>query len=225
MKMNKTVIATAVAVTMGLGISGANAAAMTSASFVMLTAGGAQGNPDGDDTTVTGSIGGGAWSVASTTLFSGSLWATDSGTTFGPGTYTFDTMEGGTPNPLYTGIVVGAGQVGGHILFNWGAANASTSCGQDNCGIDVVNVWDVATAGGVTTYTSTDVAANRVGGNGIPSVLGPDGVLGLQMIDGPFKTFNANFNFTTAVPVPAAVWLFGSGLLGLVGVARRKKTA
>ena len=28
---------------------------------------------------------------------------------------------------------------------------------------------------------------------------------------------------TSAVPVPAAVWLFGSGLLGLVGVARRKK--
>ena len=28
-----------------------------------------------------------------------------------------------------------------------------------------------------------------------------------------------------AVPVPAAVWLFGSGLLGLVGVARRKSRA
>ena len=26
------------------------------------------------------------------------------------------------------------------------------------------------------------------------------------------------------VPIPAAVWLFGSGLLGLVGIARRKKT-
>jgi len=27
----------------------------------------------------------------------------------------------------------------------------------------------------------------------------------------------------TAVPIPAAVWLFGSGLLGLVGISRRKK--
>ena len=26
------------------------------------------------------------------------------------------------------------------------------------------------------------------------------------------------------VPIPAAVWLFGSGLIGLIGVARRKKT-
>jgi hypothetical protein len=29
----------------------------------------------------------------------------------------------------------------------------------------------------------------------------------------------------SAVPVPAAVWLFGSGLLGLVGIAKRKKEA
>ena len=28
---------------------------------------------------------------------------------------------------------------------------------------------------------------------------------------------------STVVPVPAAVWLFGSGLLGLIGIARRKK--
>ena len=27
------------------------------------------------------------------------------------------------------------------------------------------------------------------------------------------------------VPIPAAVWLFGSGLLGLIGMARRKKAA
>jgi hypothetical protein len=28
----------------------------------------------------------------------------------------------------------------------------------------------------------------------------------------------------TAVPVPAAVWLFGSGLIGLIGIARRRKS-
>ena len=31
---------------------------------------------------------------------------------------------------------------------------------------------------------------------------------------------NANI---TVVPVPAAVWLFGSGLIGLAGVVRRKR--
>jgi hypothetical protein len=30
---------------------------------------------------------------------------------------------------------------------------------------------------------------------------------------------------STAIPLPASVWLFGSGILGLVGIARRKVTA
>lgn len=63
-----------------------------------------------------------------------------------------------------------------------------------------------------------------------------DGIMGIPMAaGGPFAGFRANFNanlnpiadikdIPTAVPVPAAVWLFGSGLLGLVGIARRKKS-
>lgn len=40
------------------------------------------------------------------------------------------------------------------------------------------------------------------------------------------RSFDLAFKLNGAVvPVPAAVWLFGSGLLGLIGVARRKKTA
>lgn len=35
-------------------------------------------------------------------------------------------------------------------------------------------------------------------------------------------TFDATINVNT-IPLPAAVWLFGSGLIGLVGVARCKK--
>ena len=41
----------------------------------------------------------------------------------------------------------------------------------------------------------------------------------------PFNGFQANWRLEgvmSTVPVPAAVWLFGSGLLGLVGVARRR---
>ena len=36
----------------------------------------------------------------------------------------------------------------------------------------------------------------------------------------PLNFVNGN---VAVVPVPAAVWLFGSGLLGFVGVARRKR--
>lgn len=35
----------------------------------------------------------------------------------------------------------------------------------------------------------------------------------------------ADFAPSTVIPVPAAAWLFGSGLLGLIGFARRKRAA
>ena len=52
---------------------------------------------------------------------------------------------------------------------------------------------------------------------------------GLQYIN--YKTYNyyawavqsGDVSAASVVPIPAAVWLFGSGLLGLVGMARRKK--
>jgi hypothetical protein len=55
---------------------------------------------------------------------------------------------------------------------------------------------------------------------------------GTGSIADAFSTFGMNFNTTqlvpaavVPVPVPAAVWLFGSGLLGLIGISRRMKTA
>ena len=80
---------------------------------------------------------------------------------------------------------------------------------------------------------AADVANGDANGNCLglnPSselgvIAGDDGIGGSPMIDGPFAGFSANFDITaihiTNVPVPAAVWLFGSGLVGLAGIARR----
>lgn len=55
-----------------------------------------------------------------------------------------------------------------------------------------------------------------------------DSTIGIHMnfalSAGDRVTFDTRFE-VTPVPVPAAAWLFGSGLLGLIGVARRKKAA
>ena len=45
----------------------------------------------------------------------------------------------------------------------------------------------------------------------------------IQIVNTDAALLNYDF-ITTPVPVPAAAWLFGSGLLGLIGVARRKKS-
>ena len=39
-----------------------------------------------------------------------------------------------------------------------------------------------------------------------------------------FSTRNSAETATTDVPVPAAAWLFMSGLVGLIGISRRKKS-
>lgn len=57
-------------------------------------------------------------------------------------------------------------------------------------------------------------------------VADPFNIGGDPMDNGPFPDFNLNIDISsmtiTAVPIPAAVWLLGSGLLGLQGVARRR---
>jgi len=48
------------------------------------------------------------------------------------------------------------------------------------------------------------------------------------VVGGPFDGQIGNWEITgtvSAVPVPAAAWLFASGLVGLVGVARRRRRA
>lgn len=56
----------------------------------------------------------------------------------------------------------------------------------------------------------------------------PSGITSVQLFSNPVGS-TSSYNFSidnvtiSSVPVPAATWLLGSGLLGLAGVARRKE--
>jgi len=77
--------------------------------------------------------------------------------------------------------------------------------------------WQTAS---ITTTLGDDVA----GGVTLQLKSSCGAVLGC-VSDAYFDNVQMLIEPPSAVPVPAAVWLFGSGLLGLVGVARRKKVA
>ena len=76
-------------------------------------------------------------------------------------------------------------------------------CFGTGCSVDIGEVTQ-----GPTLYTGD-----------VDSTIGIHMNFGLSA--GDSVTFNTSFEITP-VPVPAAVWLFSSGLLGLLGVARRK---
>ena len=70
--------------------------------------------------------------------------------------------------------------------------------------IPIEVVWDIADTGVVTTVTAGTIPSDS------------------PIFPGSHMTFDGYLN---PVPIPSAVWLFGSGLLGLIGVARRKVCA
>ena len=137
------------------------------------------------------------------------LWDANDDGIFGGGGSTFATA------PMFWGSSTEAGDAAIAILNALGSVDWTTTSMSDGFVIpynvyqgdgltpgsdSISNTYDVYTAledderAWGSTLTDTTVWSNR-----------------------PIASFSV-----TTVPIPAAVWLFGSGLLGLIGVARRK---
>jgi len=98
-------------------------------------------------------------------------------------------------------------------VFSWRAAPPSTDIRAYNDGV-LVELFDPH----AQTNTSIPVDSGRY--YGFENILFDEIRLSIDSSSRTFFTLD-NLQYVSAIPVPAAVWLFGSGLLGLIGVARR----
>jgi hypothetical protein len=159
-------------------------------------------------TDYTGPGGASNATISSTTPFFSQAWTAHDVQLFGPGTYSFNSATGGgaTESGTVT-MTIAAGQIGAHMLFDWGGNN----------NIDVVNVWNtntvfsscgsssgtpVASLGVFASNCLWTGAANPAPSNTASTVFlfastdnDGDGTIGIPMAPGgPFGGFNANFN-------------------------------
>ncbi|TNF98218.1 MAG: hypothetical protein EP297_08670 [Gammaproteobacteria bacterium] len=187
-------------------------------------------NTDNNSTNFNMSLG-----SASDWPFFGFPWFAHHIRVFGPGSYLFDTSCtadqvqatggadcGGAPDEFFE-LNIPEGMIGAHFLLDWNVTKD----------IDVLQLWDLNTPftnpnpggplyqgpAGQTPSLDTVYSLASVDGDG-----DDDGTPGFDFIDGPFIGFSMNLNLTE-VPVPAAAWLFGSGMIVLIGISRRKKAA
>ena len=188
----------------------------------------------------------GTYTVALTGTFTASSWQITGGAAkFSDSGYLCQQGGNSTPaNILCTasGAPGGFTTTGGSLSWGWELDGAASGSGNVVAGIDVRDASNVliTTLSGVLANLSVDAAGNVTTNAGeIRRGLGSSAGCGggptqknvtysaalTTMTCGTITTAGLNVTGTAdVVPIPAAVWLFGSAL-GLLGVARRRMAA
>jgi hypothetical protein len=234
--------------TFGGGLPSATSQAMTDNGTTVASLGGPKGSGIGGDTyagilgiTVSGTT----FTVNGTTM-GGTV---DAGT----GAMTLDVTGRMGAVSSFPALYDEAWNVDNCTLTSTGCINNGNTVwnqfttGTASTSLATITGTNAAAAGDLNGDAVTDYKAILVTGGEVGSAWG--GFFGAGYIEvwniqlrstdalGLHSGFNVDTIFGTAggdfaqyapsavIPVPAAVWLFGSGLLGLVGIARRKKKA
>ena len=173
--------------------------------------------------------------ASAVSLFSGSLYMLDSnGNPALENTQctSCNSLAGEIDNNLTTLVDISAGTTnditGSNPLFDtgldWSITNLSFVINPDNT-ISATGTFLWTNYAGLTSSSFMQVS-QLLGPNG--EIVAIDGdsdlIKGNKLLDGPFQGYSIYLEGTlSTVPVPAAAWLFGSGLIGLIGFSRRKK--
>ena len=109
--------------------------------------------------------------------------------------------------------------------FNPGDWDVTNALGSGGWGKFDINLADPGSRTSSLTFSVTGVTGDTVDDYFIEAVAH---VGGFNVDGGDASAFiygeNTDRGGPPQVPIPAAAWLFGSGLIGLVGIARRKVT-
>ena len=134
----------------------------------------------------------------------------------------------GTPVMGLSQTSTGTLPVGAYINFSTGVYSIDISAVRYASAPFTIEAW-TSTNGTGTLIDSVEVTADWLD---LSSIWGAYNLTSNSQIHSLYLLGSSNWaiwddltvDTSPTVPIPGAVWLFGSGLVGLIGVARRKKS-
>lgn len=139
----------------------------------------------------------------------------------------FDMIAGGGLNLAFDASVLQVNSVTiNQSVFEFYLGEGTEEGILDNSFGQLLNTSFNTFLGATGNFDIMDISFTAVGAGSADLILSESGQWVFSDIFGDYYGDQVDFNpaavTVSAVPVPAAVWLFGSGLIGLAGIAKRR---